>query len=170
MALAGGIGEEHPHLAVVPPAQCARVLPPDSGGVGPLLGKAGVVEDQDSTLGAQMFPHEPLQLVDAALVIPGGVAEKFLQPADRDAHLLGHVLHVLALNREHQSSQVALAGGPPLRPAEEACEALVEALQFRDRRLEVLSIHRRCPRDGHHGWDVRGGRCPPPTITGQILL
>ena len=47
-------------------------------------------------------------------------------------------------------------------------EALVEALQFRDRRLEVLSIHRRCPRDGHHGGDVLGGRCPPPTITAMI--
>src|SRR6266536_2224602 len=165
-----GITQEDADLAVADPAQGPRVLARHSRRPDPLLLEPRVVQDQRPVGSPELLTHKLLEFADAALVVPGRVAQELLQLARGGLHLLGDVLHVLALDGEVQANQVLPAPGPAFRTAEEAVETSVELLQLGQQRLQIVSGHDSTPRDRHDGIAIAAAASRSTILTGAVVL
>jgi hypothetical protein len=72
-ALAGGVGEEHPELAVLDPTGGAGVLALRPGGLDTLLQGPGLVDDQHPARLTQVLDHIAAQVVTLSACCYQGV-------------------------------------------------------------------------------------------------
>ena len=141
------------HLAVGPLAQRAAVLPLDADGVPPLLGEAGVVDDEQTAGIGEGLGHDAAVAPPDVVLVPGALVDELLQglvgvgdveveaarqPAD-------HRLDALAFAVGEQSVEIDAAPGGLPGAIEGGAEALgvgVEAVEDIGRQYGgVGSVH-----------------------------
>jgi len=103
-AVPRGVGEEDADLAVIDFAQAATPLAVDATGVGPLLGKAGGVEDEDTLAVGQLRGDMAAEFVEQGTILPAAGTDEELQGAEFLAGLGGDGFGGLAL----QGGELAL--------------------------------------------------------------
>src|SRR5262249_24829892 len=120
----GGELERHADLAVTDLAQGAGVLALHADGVRPLLGEAGVVQDQQA-LATQGAAQVLGQLIADGSLVPGALAEELLQAllvivrTTVDAlEAFGQGAGALAAAVEQQAAEVEFRPRPPALAAE----------------------------------------------------
>src|SRR4051812_10035521 len=122
VALGADVVDTDGDLAVGLLAQRPAVLPLDADGELPLLGEAGIVDDEDA-LGTGEGPGQVLAVGSQDLLfVPGALVEELLEgllgvldlQVGRQGDALGHRLDALALAVEEQSLEID--GAPPGLP------------------------------------------------------
>ena len=97
MAAPAGVEEEDADLAVIDLAQPAAPLPIDAAGFDPLLGETAGVDDEDGAAVAPLGADVAAEFGQQGVVIPGTVADEFLDGPAVDAGVVGDGLGGLAL-------------------------------------------------------------------------
>jgi hypothetical protein len=129
-ALGSGVGQQHPHLAVLSLAQAAAVLPTHPRRLGALLRDTGLIENQHPRGIAQMGHDVPPQDVAHRVDLPHGASQQVLHPVRRAVPSdLRELPPVLALHRTHQRLEV-LRGSLARVPARKVrTETVADLLQ-----------------------------------------
>ena len=106
----GGIGQEHPDLAVLRLAGGAGVLTLDPDALVSLLDEARLIDDQDTPiLVAQMLENVFPQVVSERMGIPVGSTQQVLDTIGRHvSRHFGQLPRVLALSPREQTAQIVV--------------------------------------------------------------
>lgn len=115
----GGQRKEHADLAVLDASCGAGVLPlrPRRGPA--LLHEAGLIDDQNTAVGAEVADGVGAQVVTDGIGVPAGVAQQALhRPGPGVTGLFGQLPAVLALDIRQQPEQTGAGGGSRLNSAE----------------------------------------------------
>ena len=144
MPVAAGIGQEHPHLAVLDPPGRTRVLALDPSRLGALLEEPGLVHDQHRARIAEVLHNIAAQVIPDPVWVPAGVIEQPLHPIwGRRPGLLGQLPAVLALDTGQQATQERPCPATDLHPAEPRRDPLAQRLQLSRPSLDLrdLGLH-----------------------------
>src|SRR6516165_4849239 len=107
LAVAAGIGEKDPDLAVLDAPRSAGILALHAAGLITLFQEASFVEHQHRLLIAQMLDHISAQIVAHQLGLPMRPGQKVLHPVRRAvACHLSQLPAVLTLRRRQQATQI----------------------------------------------------------------
>ncbi|MBT9137006.1 MAG: hypothetical protein DDT34_02092 [Firmicutes bacterium] len=135
------IRHEHPNLAIVRLARCAGILSSRARRFIALFGKTRIIENHNAVWGAKQLAHKALVLFNTSLVIPGRITQKLLQFPGWRTHFLCNVLHVLSLNRHHQTLQIFHAPFSAFRATKETVKPTVICLQLRHQLSQIVLRH-----------------------------
>ena len=117
----GGVGGEHPDLAVIDLPRGSGVLPGDAGRGVALLDEPGLVEDQHPVVLAEVLEDVSAHVVAHPAGFPLGTAEQVLEPVGRAVTgLLGELPGVLTLHRTQQTTYVITRASTRLHTTEPA--------------------------------------------------
>ena len=115
----GGVGQEHPDLAVLDPPRGPGVLPLHPGGLAAFLQEPGVVDDQHTAGVAELRGDPGTQVVAQQVGIPVRAGQQPLHRVRRPRPGgLGDRPAVLAFQRRQQRPDIADRAGPRLTPPE----------------------------------------------------
>jgi hypothetical protein len=118
---AGGQGEEHADLGILDASCGAGVLPLHSCRGPALLQEAGLVDDENAAVGAEVFGGVGTQIVADGIGVPAGAAQQALhRPRPSMGRLFGQLPAVLPFHARQQPEQVGAGRGPGLNPPEPA--------------------------------------------------
>ena len=99
--------------------RCTAAAPPCRGPA--LLHEAGLVDDKDTAIGAQVFDGIGADVVAGGIRVPAGVAQQALhRPGPGMAGLFGQLPAVLPLDTRQRPEQVGAGGRSGLHPPEPA--------------------------------------------------
>jgi len=162
-----GRAEEDPHVAVGDLPQSPTVLPRHADGMLALLGKAGLVDDQDAVGVTQLGDDPAPQVVPHGIGVPGGAVEDPLDPPGMSvASVLGELPAVLALDIGQESPEVvhrvAVGRGTTEAGAQEVCHLVDHGRHLRRADLfpvtstdAALHTHH-LPRPAYHERNIKG--------------
>ena len=149
MPLHRSIVGEDGDLAIVGPPERPGVLTLDTDGLGPLLGKAGLVRIPDGIVLGQDREHPATHRLEDRVIGPDPGADEGLQGANGTAlQRLGDVLGIAPLAAVEQPLDEAACVRLILIAAKKRREAVEEAIEFGFQGQELLLVHERSPRDG----------------------
>jgi hypothetical protein len=153
-APAGGQGEEYADLRVLEAAGSAGVLPLHSRRGPALLQEAGLVDDENRIVGAEVFGGVGTQVVADRVGVLSGIAQQTLQgPGPLVARSFGQLPAVLPLDARQQPEQVGTGCRPGLNapePARDPGHDLVEHRPPSDRVYAMACGHRTIFRSPHN--------------------
>ena len=136
----------HRHLAVPHLAQGARILASDPHRGRALLGKAGIVEDQDTIARGRFGDHLRYPLPVQILLVPLHIGEELLQPLGIGPwHRLSDGIAILIGHLSEQPCGLTLQGVSALRPPKTHLEGPQKFASFRQLGRTGMHLHRYPP-------------------------